>query len=62
MTDKEMLDCLQSVWENLTWDRNIQTYRDMLVLLDNMTYFLRSDLQIEYELPEIEIQKGAFEF
>ena len=62
MTDKEMLDCLQSVWENLAWDRDIQTYRDMLLLLDDMTYFLRSDLQIEYELPEIEIQKGVFEF
>ena len=62
MNDRELLDTLQSVWENLTWDRDIQTYRNMLVLLDDMTYFLRSDLQIEYELPEIEIQKGAFEF
>ena len=62
MTDKEILDTLQSVWENLTWDRDIQTYRDMLVLLDDMTYFLRSDLQIEYELPLPKIQAGEFYF
>lgn len=62
MTDKEILDTLQSVWDNMTFDRESQTYRDMLVLLDNMTYLIRSDLQIEYELPLPEIQAGEFYF
>ena len=62
MTEKEMLDCLQRVWENMTTDKDRQAYSDILLLLDNMIYYLRFDLQIEYELPSIEITKGEFVF
>lgn len=44
MTEKEMIDCLQSVWENMTLDKDRAAYAEMLVLLDNMIYFLHYDL------------------
>ena len=62
MTEKEMLDCLQSVWENMTMDKDREAYKEMLALLDNMRYFLRYDLQIEYLLPPLEIKAGEFTF
>lgn len=65
MTDKEMLDCLQYVWENMTMDRDRTAYSEMLVLLENMFYFLRDDLQIDYpphDTEEIEVMAGTFEF
>ena len=62
MTEKEMLDCLQSVWENMAMDKDREAYKEMLALLDNMRYFLRYDLQIEYLLPPLEIKAGEFTF
>lgn len=62
MTDKEMLTCLQSVWENMTADKDINTYKEILLLLDDMRYFLRYDLQIEYDLPSLDIPAGEFTF
>jgi len=62
MQEKEMLNCLLAVWENMTEDKDREAYREMLVLLDNMRYFLRRDLQIEYELPPLEVKAGAFTF
>ena len=62
MTEKEMLNCLLAVWENMTGDKDRETYKEMLSLLDDMRYFLRYDLQIEYELPPIEVKAGAFTF
>lgn len=62
MTEKEMLDCLQSVWENMTMDKDREAYSKMLVLLDNMKYFLYYDLQIEYPLPQLEVPEGEFSF
>lgn len=62
MTEKEMLDCLQSVWENMTMDKDREAYKEMLALLDNMRYFLRYDLQIEYLLPPLEVKAGEFTF
>ena len=62
MTEKEMLNCLMTVWENMTEDKDTEAYKEMLLLLDNMRYFLRYDLQIEYELPPIEVKAGAFTF
>ena len=62
MTEKEMLNCLLAVWENLTSDKDREAYKEMLSLLDDMRYFLRYDLQIEYELPPIEVKAGAFTF
>ena len=62
MTEKEMLDCLLAVWENMTEDKDTEAYEEMLLLLDNMRYFLRYDLQIEYLLPPLEIKAGEFTF
>lgn len=62
MTEKEMLNCLLAVWENMTSDKDREAYKEMLSLLDDMRYFLRYDLQIEYELPPIEVKAGAFTF
>lgn len=62
MTEKEMLNCLLAVWENMTSDKDREAYKEMLSLLDNMRYFLRYDLQIEYELPPMEVKAGAFTF
>ena len=62
MNEKEMYNCLLSVWENMTQDKDREAYREMLALLDNMRYFLRHDLQIEYELPPLEVEAGTFTF
>lgn len=62
MTEKEMLNCLLAVWENMTSDKDREAYKEMLSLLDDMRYFLRYDLQIEYELPPMEVKAGAFTF
>ena len=62
MQEKEMLNCLLAVWENMTEDKDREAYKEMLVLLDNMRYFLRHDLQNEYELPPLEVKAGAFTF
>ena len=62
MTEQEMIDCLQLVWENMTEDKDRNAYTEMLLLLDEMREFLRYDLQIEDHLPPIEIKSGAFYF
>ena len=62
MKETEMLNCLLAVWENMTVDKDREAYKEMLVLLDDMCYFLRYDLQIEYELPPIEVKAGEFTF
>ena len=62
MTEKEMLNCLLAVWENMTEDKDREAYKGMLALLDNMRYFLRYDLQIEYLLPPLEVKAGEFTF
>lgn len=62
MTEKEMLNCLLTVWENMTEDKDREAYKEMLALLDNMRYFLRYDLQIEYLLPPLEVKAGEFTF
>ena len=62
MTQKEMLDCLLSVWENMTVDKDRETYKEMLMLLDNMCNYLRYDLQCDYTIPPQEIKAGEFIF
>lgn len=65
MTETEMIDSLQSVWENMTMDKSYDAYQIMLVLLDNMLYLLRYDYQIDFPtqptVPE-EDQHIFFEF
>ena len=62
MTEKEMLNALQNVWKNMTMDKDRQAYSEILVLLDNMRYFLSSDLLITYPLNNPTVQKGEFDF
>lgn len=62
MTEKEMLDCLLQVWENMTQDKDREAYKEILLLLDNMRNFLRYDLQCDYATPMQEIKAGAFIF
>lgn len=62
MTETEMLNALQSVWENMTMDKDRIAYGKMLVLLDNMMYFLRYDLQCDYPIEEVTLAAGDFDF
>ena len=62
MTEKEMLDCLLQVWENMTEDKSKETYKEILLLLDNMRNYLRYDLQCDYTTPTQEIKSGTFIF
>ena len=62
MTEQEMINCLLSVWDNMTVDKDREAYKEMLMLLDNMSYFLRYDLQCDYTLPPLEVKVGAFDF
>ena len=62
MTEKEMIDCLQSVWENMTTDKNVDDYQKMLVLLEEMTYLLRYDYQIDYPPPPEVVESSGEKF
>ena len=43
MTEKEMYDNLQEVWENMTMDKDRELYGQILTLLDDMIFYLRYD-------------------
>lgn len=62
MDEKEMLNCLHEVWENMTEDKDRTAYEEMLFLLDEMRSFLRYDLQIDYRFPPLDIKAGEFTF
>ena len=57
-----MLDCLLSVWENMTVDKDREAYKEILMLLENMCNYLRYDLQCDYTIPPQEIKAGEFIF
>lgn len=62
MTENEMIECLQEVWENMTIEKDREAYCEMLCLLDNMAYYLRHELGVDY-LPETPtIGEGEFYF
>lgn len=50
MTEQEMYNSLNKIWENITTDGDRTIYSKMLVLLDNMHYLLHNDLQIDYPI------------
>ena len=50
MTENEMIESLQEVWENMTIDKNREAYREMLCLLDNMAHFLRFDRFVAHDV------------
>lgn len=62
MNEAEMLSALQTVWKNMTIDKDRDAYEDMLILLDNMVYFLRYDLQCAYNYKHGKIKEGKFFF
>lgn len=62
MTEEEMINCLLSVWDNMTLDKDRKAYSEMLLLLDNMRCFLYEDLLIEYPTPQFEAKAGTFDF
>lgn len=62
MTEKEMYDCLFTVWDNMTSDKDRNALNEMLRLLDDMTAYLRYDLQCDYLPLHCEIKEGTFTF
>ena len=62
MTENEMIECLQEVWENMTTDKSRSAYCEMLWLLDNMAYYLRHDLGIEYSSQMPAMGEDTFDF
>lgn len=62
MTESDMINALQCVWDHMTMDKDRKAYSEMLVLLDNMQYFLRHDLQIDYPIEVASVAVGDFDF
>ena len=48
MNEQKMFNLLQEIWENISFDGDRKVYSEMLVLLDNIRYFLVNDLQVDY--------------
>lgn len=62
MTENEMIEYLQEVWENMTTNKSHSAYCEMLWLLDKMAYYLRHDLGIEYSPEMPSVGAGEFDF
>ena len=62
MTEKEMYDNFQEVWENMTMDKDRELYGQILTLLDDMIFYLRYDLEIDYPTRMLEVETGEFVF
>ena len=66
MNTNEILSSLERIWENFRYDGDRETYRKILVLLDDMRYLLRYDLQVdtrEYTYDEFDkMDDRPFEF
>lgn len=62
MTEKEMYDTLNTVWQNMTVDKDRDVYGKILTLLDDMMFYLRYDLEIDYPVTTYEVSEGDFIF
>ena len=62
MTENEMIDSLQEVWESMTTDKSRAAYSEILWLLDSMVHYLRHDLGIEYTHEPLSAGAGEFDF
>ena len=62
MTENEMIDSLQEVWESMTTDKSRAAYSEILWLLDSMVHYLRHDLGIEYIHEPLSAGAGEFDF
>lgn len=61
MTTKEMLDSLNAVYDQIRADQKREEYEDILVMADEILYFLRNELGCCYPTignPAV----GTFEF
>ena len=62
MTEKEMYDALNTVWQNMTMDKDREAYGKILTLLDDMMFYLRYDLEIDYHTRMLDVKTGEFIF
>jgi len=68
MTETEMLAQLDNINKNLSYGGDRELYSQMLVLLDNIRYFLKQDLEIDYPKEYYDVlnnfiaKEGNFEF
>lgn len=62
MTEKEMYDTLNTVWQNMTIDKDREAYGKILTLLDDMIFYLRYDLEIDYPTQMLDVKTGEFIF
>ena len=68
MTEKEMLDSLNKVLENLSHYGNREMYEKMLIVVSNIHGFLTYDLELDLieamkkHQPPLLVKKGAFDF
>ena len=62
MTENEMIESLQDVWESMTTDKSRDAYCEILWLLDSMVHYLRHDLGIEYSHETPSVGAGEFDF
>lgn len=68
MTEKEMLDSLNNVLENLSHYGNKEMYEKMLLVVSNIHDFLTYDLELDLigaikkHQPPLLVEKGAFDF
>ena len=62
MTENEMIDSLQEMWESMTIDKSRAAYCEILWLLDSMVHYLRHDLGIEYTHEPLSAGAGEFDF
>ncbi len=66
MNENEMLESLELLKKNLSTNGDKTIYKKMLVLLDDIRYFLYYDLQIDYPKEYYEnireIKEGSFDF
>ena len=49
MSEQEMLNSLQSVWESVRMNDSKATQRNILTMLDEMVYLVRYELRCEYD-------------
>lgn len=60
MSDNELLEAVQTIYKNLDYYRNPKMYQQMMILLEEMLCFLKSDLQIEYPIEYLEAKSQVY--
>lgn len=60
MSDDEMLEAVLTIYKNINYYRNPKMYQQMMILLEEILYFLKSDLQIEYPIEQLEAKSQVY--